>query len=244
MLNKNSSVPLYEQVAVQLREEILSQKYEPDANIGTHTQLAERFGVSLITIRKAISQLTQQGLLDVAQGKGTFVKRTVLQDNLTRLTGVENIISQSHLSAKVRVLTFEIIDTPADFDPELRRGLGRRCLHIERVHEMENTPAAYAELWLPLKYGERLTKSDVETHTIYQLYEQKWNMRLGKGRQIIRADAADPRVAKTLRIREGWPVLSIVRRAYAASGELVEYMQLTYEYTKYSFEVELQLSSI
>ncbi len=244
MINKNSSVPMYEQIAEKLREEILARKYGPDGNIGTHAYLAERFGVSLITIRKAISLLTQQGLLDVAQGKGTFVKRTVLQDNLTRLTGVENIISQSHLSARVHVLTFEIVDTPAHFDSELRRGLGPRCLHIERVHEMEKTPTAYAELWLPLKYGEQLTKADVETHTIYQLYEQKWNMSLGKGRQIIRADAAGPRVAETLHIREGWPVLSIVRRAYSSSGELVEYMHLTYEYTQYSFEVELQLSSI
>ena len=73
MINKNSSVPMYEQIAEKLREEILARKYGPDGNIGTHAYLAERFGVSLITIRKAISLLTQQGLLDVAQGKGTFV---------------------------------------------------------------------------------------------------------------------------------------------------------------------------
>lgn len=235
---------MYEQIAALLKEEILDKKYDPSGNIGTHAGLAERFGVSLITVRKAIGILNQQGLIDVAQGKGTFVKNTILQDHLTRLTGVENIISESHLSSKVEVSSFEIIDTPCHFDAELRRGLGKRCLHLERIHVMEGIKAAYAEIYLPLKYGEYITKSDVEKYTIYQLYESKWNMILGKGKQIIRADAASSKAAKALNISEGWPVLSIVRRGFSASGELVEYMQLIYEYTQYSFEVELQLSAI
>lgn len=244
LVNKNSSVPMYEQIASILKEEILDKKYAPSGNIGTHSQLAKRFGVSLITIRKAIAILTQQGLLDVAQGKGTFVKNTVLQDNLTRLTGVENIISDSHLSARVEVESFEIIDTPEHFDADLRRDLGKKCLHIRRIHIMQDVRTAYAEIYLPFKYGEYLTRSDVEKYTIYQLYESKWNLALGKGRQIIRADAANADVSAALGIPEGWPVLSITRRGYTAGGELVEYMQLVYEYNQYSFEVELRLSSV
>lgn len=244
MIQKNASVPMYEQISTQLREEILDKKYGSDGNIGTHNKLAQRFGVSLITVRRAIAQLVEQGLVEVVQGKGTFVKNPLLRDDLTRLTGVQNILSDSHLSAEAQVLTFEIIDTPAHFDLDLRKGLGKKCLHIRRVHQLEDVKAAYAEIWLPLRYGEELTKADVEKHTIYQLYEDKWHMTLGKGRQIIRADAASPAVSAVLDIPEGWPVLSIVRRAYSAQGELVEYMQLTYEYSQYAFEVELQLSAI
>ena len=54
---------------------------------------------------------------------------------------------------------------------------------------------------------------------------------------------ASAKVLDVLHIKEGRPVLSIVRRAYSQEGVLVEYMRLTYEYTQYSFEVELQLSS-
>lgn len=68
-------------------------------------------------------------------------------------------------------------------------------------------------------------------------------MQLGRGKQTIRADRASPQAAKALQIPEGWPVLSIRRRAYNAQGELVEYMIMTYEYTQYSFDVELNLSS-
>ena len=99
-IEKDSRVPMYEQIAARLKNEILEKKFGSSGNIGTHTQLAEEFGVSLITVRKAVQLLVDEGLLDVVQGKGTFVKNTVLQDDLTRLTGASNIISESHLSAK------------------------------------------------------------------------------------------------------------------------------------------------
>lgn len=128
-IEKDSQVPMYEQIAARLKNEILEKKFGSSGNIGTHTQLAEEFGVSLITVRKAVQLLVDEGLLDVVQGKGTFVKNTVLQDDLTRLTGASNIISESHLSAKVDVAAFEIIDTPSSFGPELEEGLGQQCLH-------------------------------------------------------------------------------------------------------------------
>lgn len=243
MIDKDSSTPMYEQIASQLKQEILEQKFGAGGNIGSHTQLAKRFGVSLITVRKAVQLLADQGLLNVAQGKGTFVKNTALQDNLTRLTGASNIIWESHLSAQIQAPVFEIIDTPDSFDPDIRQGLGEKCLHIQRIHLVEGAPTAYAEIYIPQKYGEQLSKADVEQYTIYQLYENKWKVQLGRGKQTIRADRASPAAAKALQIPEGWPVLSILRRAYSASGQLVEYMLMNYEYTQYSFDVELSLSS-
>lgn len=192
-IEKDSRVPMYEQIAARLKNEILEKKFGSSGNVGTHTQLAEEFGVSLITVRKAVQLLVDEGLLDVVQGKGTFVKNTVLQDDLTRLTGASNIISESHLSAKVDVAAFEIIDTPSSFGPELKEGLGKQCLHIQRVHLLEKARTAYAEIYIPGKYGANFTKADVESRTIYQLYEEKLHMQLGRGKQTIRADRASPR---------------------------------------------------
>ena len=114
---------------------------------------------------------------------------------------------------------------------------------FDTVDQMEKARTAYAEIYIPGKYGANFTKADVESRTIYQLYEEKLHMQLGRGKQTIRADRASPQAAKALQIPEGWPVLSIRRRSYNAQGELVEYMIMTYEYTQYSFDVELNLSS-
>lgn len=60
LVDKNASIPLYEQVANVLRQEILNDVYGKSGSIGTHSQLAQRFGVSLITIRKAVQILREQ----------------------------------------------------------------------------------------------------------------------------------------------------------------------------------------
>ena len=80
MVDKNVVTPLHVQVTNELRKEILAKNYGENGCIGTHTQLAERFGVSLRTIRTAVQQLSDEGLVDIRQGKGTFVRRTMFVD--------------------------------------------------------------------------------------------------------------------------------------------------------------------
>lgn len=243
MIDKNASTPMYEQIAAVLRREILQKKYGERGCIGTHAELTQRFGVSMITVRKAVQLLHDEKLVDIKQGKGTFVRSTLLQDDLSRLTCASNIMQASNLPALVSVPVFEVIETPRRFDADLRAGLGKRCLHIVRIHSVDGTPLSYAEIYLPHLYGRRITKADVEHFTIYQIYQDKLQIPLGIGRQSIRAGRASIDVAGALGIDAGSPVLEIERRAFSASKKLIEYMQMAYEYTKYSFEVELKLSA-
>lgn len=68
-------------------------------------------------------------------------------------------------------------------------------------------------------------------------------VKFGKGKQIILADCASQYAAQALEIKLNWPMLSIMRRTYSASGELIELMRMYYEYSRYSFEVELDLGA-
>ena len=73
MIDKNVITPLYVQVANELRKEILSNQYGQNGCIGTHNQLADRFGVSRGTIREAVKLLVSRGVLRVKHGSGTYV---------------------------------------------------------------------------------------------------------------------------------------------------------------------------
>ena len=150
---------MYEQIAAVLRREILQKKYGDRGCIGTHAELTQRFGVSMITVRKAVQLLHEEKLVDIKQGKGTFVRSTLLHDNLSCLTGASNIMQASKLPALVSVPVFETIDTPRHLDADLRAGLGRRCLHITRIHSVDGTPLSYAELYLPACTAAALQKT-------------------------------------------------------------------------------------
>ncbi len=243
VLSKDISVPLYDQVANELRKEILSDRYGRNGSIGTHAQLAERFSVSLITIRKALQILEKEGMVDIQQGKGTFVHRNNIVDPLKNLTGISNMMRDMHVETKASVPVIEVQPTPSWLARDARSILGPECLFILRVVSIADTPIANVEMWLPLKYAEFFTKAKVEKQTIYQIYQDEVGIVLGKGKQIICAAGARGRVAKNLKLQENWPVLQITRKAYSNTGELIEYMVLSYEASRYSFSVELQLGS-
>jgi len=243
LIDTQSPVPMHEQVSTILKNEILKRKYGERGCIGTHAQLAERFGVSLITIRRAIQTLEDENIVVVRQGKGTFVQSTVLQDELTALTGVSNILSQVNVKADVRVKDMRFAKTPDHFNAKVRRAMGRECLHIERIHFIDDVAIGFARLYIPCHYGQKLTREDIETSTIYQLYERKFNVPLGRGIQYISAGKASPELASILKVEVSSPVLKIERESYSAQGEIIEYMELFYEYTQYTFKVELDLKS-
>ena len=83
----------------------------------------------------------------------------------------------------------------------------------------------------------------MERNTIYHIYETEAGVHLGKGRQIIRAAGANGSVAENLQLPNNAPVLQLERKTYSKTGELVEYMILTYEASRYSFQVELDINT-
>lgn len=242
MVNKKSSVAMYLQIAEILRDEIARQVLKPGECIGTHTQLAKRFDVSMITIRKAIELLTEEGAVVVRQGKGTFVSAAPLEDGYNKLTTLSSVLLKHRLNPKVTVTQMRFIETPDSFSERVKKGLEEECLYIERTHMVEESVAGYSRLYLPCKYGKKLSFEDVSSHSIYELYVKKLNVDLGKGIQYVRADAANKKLASALDVAEHTPLLAIERESYSKSGELIEYMKSYYEYTQYSFKIELDLS--
>lgn len=243
MVNKNSSEPLYLQIACILRGEMAQHQYATGGTIGTHSDLAKRFGVSLITVRKAIELLTSEGLLISTPGKGTFVKHTPLQDGFNMLTGMSTVIAMNNMKADVAVSKMNFIEPPSKLPKIARMYLGERCLHIERTHSISGDVIGLAFIYIPDHFAKSFSIEDVSEHTIYYLFEKKLNIRLGKGVQYITATPANTKVASILGVVKNSPLLMLERFSYSYDGQFLEYMQVYYEYSKYSFQVELDLSS-
>ena len=85
-LSRNTFEPLYYQIRENLREKIHSQEYAPGSMIPTEAELCRLYGVSRVTVRRAVLDLVQEGLLNRGQGKGTFVADERIQRNLQQVT--------------------------------------------------------------------------------------------------------------------------------------------------------------
>ena len=74
MLNSSAAVPLYVQLKEKIEQKISDGEYKPGEKLQTEGEMAKSFGVSIITVRKAVSELVEKGLVEKKQGKGTFVQ--------------------------------------------------------------------------------------------------------------------------------------------------------------------------
>lgn len=235
--------PLYLQIADQIRTDIRAGVLAPGACLGSHQALAEAHKVSLITIRKALKLLSDEGLLVLQQGKGTFVSQTLLQDDTNCLTGFSTILEKQDIHAQVEVRDFRFVAPPSHLPPAIAAALGEKCLYIERLHTGLDMVLSYAKIYLPERFGVSISTTDVLTHTIYQLYESKLHVPLGKGVQSIFAQKAGKHLAQIMRCSPTDALLSVQRESYARDGYLIEYMETCYASNHYTFKVEMKLSA-
>ena len=94
MLKQDAMTPLYVQLMDTVEKDIKSGRYKPGDKIMTESEMAKTYGVSLITVRKAIGSLMEKGLVVRKQGKGTFVTKPKFSRNIKRLQSFSEMCDQ------------------------------------------------------------------------------------------------------------------------------------------------------
>lgn len=240
MLERNSSVSMYEQIVDILKEEIIQKRVAADGCLGTHKDLAEKYNVSLITIRKALQVLEEQGIVEIKQGKGTFVSRNLMANRHNFFTSyVDVLYGAENDEQNTRVTAAGIIDTPVHFSHHVHDIFGEKCHYAERIYALDSKIMGLATAYLPIKYGEQLELEEISRHTTYELYAGKFGITLGKGFQRMRAITADEKLATVFGLEAGAPLIIIERESYSADGEFLELMEMYCEYSQYEYTIAL-----
>lgn len=242
-INKNSYIPMYIQIANILRKEIESKKIKTGDSIGAQRELEERFGVSKITIRKAVNILEQEDLVITKQGKGTFVKAIKFEDDLIELQGLSDIITRSGFSPEISIVKIIEKETPEELLSDKLKGFSEKCFYIERLHTVKDKPIAFVEIYLPYEIGKSLSKEDIEKNTLYTLFQDKLNIELGEGIQTIKACKANKKLAEHLNIDVGEALLNAERIAYDKNNNIVEFIVFYYNFNEYAFKIKRKLAS-
>jgi GntR family transcriptional regulator len=221
-------VPLYGKVEEVLASEIAQGDLQPGDRLPSEEELLTRFGVSRITVRRAIQNLIQRGLLEIRRGLGTFVLAPKVSQELTKLTGFVEDMDTHGRKASARVVSKGVVAANEIVARQLGISKGTRVMRIERVRLADSVPMSFDETYLPLDIGKKVVRNDLRVKPIFTLLEEKYGFSLTEAEYKLEAAAASVQVAEALAVPEGSPIFRIERTSFTKGGQPIDYETLSY----------------
>jgi GntR family transcriptional regulator len=219
---------LYSRVEKVLASEISDGGLKVGEQLPTEDRLIARFGVSRITVRRAIQNLVSRGLVEIRRGRGTFVAAPKITQELKELSGFVEDMHALGRKPTARVIGKEIVTADATVARQLALTKGERVVRIRRVRLADGVPLSFDETYLPLEIGKRIITNDLKVEPIFSLLERKYDVPLIEAEYKLDAVAAENEVAKALKVKPRSPIFRIERTSYSIGGRPVDYETLHY----------------
>jgi GntR family transcriptional regulator len=201
---------LYRVVSQTLRDRIANDVYQHGARIPGVEELAKEFGVSTITVRRAIRDLTLEGLVIGRRGLGLFVatKRRVVR-TLTpdRVEPIDNEIRKAGLEPTIQELNIGLIDRTAEAALQHLDSLGTVVFRVDRVLLADGEPVGMDTLWLPRRLGDMI-KAEFKGRFVMPMLE-KFGQQVDHIDYRFEAATASGSQAALLKVTTGFPLLVI-----------------------------------
>lgn len=209
-VNRSNRVPLYAQLEATLRTQISSGSLKPGDWLPSEAELGQRYGISRITVRAALQQLEEDGLVERQAGKGTQVKASEVEpwSCLTSFTQQMMRIGRVPRTKLLKVKTIVL-------DPELKSTLqlkpGEPAVLIERLRLVDEEPAALMRAYIPLRFVPGISRKDFpntgKEQSILYVLEKRYGLLIDEGEETTAPVCLTQPDAGLLGLAEGSPVI-------------------------------------
>ena len=237
-LDEASGLPLYMQVEEQLHERI-SHSGEPNGFVPAEEALMDIFGVSRITVRRAVSGLVEKGLLERKRGVGTRIIRTQMIEDLGKLRSYTQEVEIEGLEVITKVLEVTSGKPSKEAREALKLGAGQHTVHIKRSRGTNSVfPVGLFRSEIPTATG--MTVDDDFSQSTYELLKRKYSMPVLWAEQEILAANATEEEAQLLCVEDKAAVLTFARITYTVGDLPIEYVKGVFNPEHYAFLVRLK----
>lgn len=237
-VDRASSTPVHVQIAAWLRGAVSRGELQPGSRLPGERDLAERIGVSRMTLRQALADLESTGDLVRVPGRagGAFVAEPRVEVDLTHLSGLTDQLRRAGRRAGARVLEARRTVPPADVAAALGITARAQAYEVVRVRSANGVPLALERSWLPARLFPGLTDHSL-SGSLYGVLGAKY------GRPPVSADEhlspclASAEVAELLGLAAGAPLMRVERTATDSTGVVVEHAADLFHPDRVSFLV-------
>jgi len=216
-------IPLHHQVYLDLRAAIDAGEWRPGDRIPPERELAERYGCSLITVRRALGDLARERRLERSRGRGTFVSRPPIDLDLDgTLSFTEELHHLGHDPA-TRVVTARTLPAELHVADSLGIAVGASVVHLERLRMADGEPLLLEQVFLSEARFPGLLAGDLEHGSLYELLTQRYDTQVVRAREALEPISLPTREAHLLGVEPHRPALRIEGIAFDRSGLPVEF---------------------
>ncbi|KAA1172849.1 GntR family transcriptional regulator [Marinobacter salinexigens] len=234
-----SPLPLYVQIRDNLRRQILDGSYQVHERLPSENEMMNAFGVSRITIRQALRDLHNEGLVFSAQGKGTFVSKPKAVQNVQRLEGFGEAMAAQGYEASARVLSIQQLKPPKAVAAALDLAAGDQAVEVKRVRYLNRSPVCVENSYFPVDIGGQMFGLDL-SNDIFPMLENRFGIPLGGADISLDAILADDETRQYLNLKTGEAILRVERLTHDRNGRPIDFEYLCYrgDSFKYQFRID------
>ncbi len=216
-------VPLHHQVYLDLAASLDAGRWRAGDQLPTERDLAQHYGCSLITIRRALDELVREGRIERTRGRGTFVLHPRLDRDIASRASFAEEMRQRGLDPETRLVSARPESASAAVASALALEPGSPTLYLERLRLASGDPYLLEQVHLPAERFPGLLATDLEHGSLYELLSTRYATRVVRAREALEPVLLRAREARLLGQRRGAPALLIEGIAFDADDTRVEF---------------------
>lgn len=242
-VNRDSAVPLYAQIRDALASEVRTGRLLKGSYLPSEEQLCKAFGVSRMTVRQALKELADLGVIQRVHGVGTVVVEPTLVRELdaNSVSGLYDDMARHGRHVRSRVLANKPQKANSVIAELLELPTGTNVHHIERLRFVDGQPFSLQSSYLPVDLVATVPSEELEEGSLYHFIEERHGLRLTSGETTILAKRATKREAELLGVKRGSPLLFARKLTRCRVGNdlerPVEFVSMVYAPHLYEFRV-------
>lgn len=229
---------LTDRIHADLLARITDGRLGDGARLPNERVLAEQYGVSRVTVRRALARLRDERLVQSVQGAGTFVTPTVLGETPNALMSFSRLATRRGLTAGAEVLGAGVRPATIEEAEQLLAAPGVEVVAIDRIRTLDGIPVAISSSIVPLACAPGLPALDWSTASIYDELAACGHAPT-RADYSVEAQAADDAAAQLLNMSAGQPVLVTQSTSFSSVGRVVELASMIYRGDRYRFRSTL-----
>lgn len=232
-------VPLYHQIKESLALQIASGRWRPGEEVPSEADLCRFYGVSRGTIRRALGELAQRGLVQTRHGRGTFVSRPKFEGSIL---GSYRLFRERGVIHDPASIVRRCERRPLRDELSALFGLPARTAvyEVERIQFMDRVPTTIHTSVFPADLVDGLDQIDLSQRTIYELLEERFNLFFVRAEETLEPAIADEYVARALKIAAGTPLFSVERHSFTHGDRMAEYRHSYMRGDRYKYRIEFR----